>query len=115
MIIRQAELLPIDFGGLRIFDYTAQQPGSSSLALIDVPPGGRHRLAKSSRSDKYYYVMQGQLIFTLDGIEYELGAGDLCLVSRGHAFSYANYRDELVKLILVHTPTFDVQAEEFLE
>jgi mannose-6-phosphate isomerase-like protein (cupin superfamily) len=115
MIIRQARLHPINFDGLRIYDYTAEKPCSSSLALIDVPPGVHHRLAKSSRSDKYYYVVEGQLFFTLDGIEYNLGAGDFCLVSREHTFSYTNRGDKHTKLILVHTPAFKLEAEEFLD
>lgn len=115
MIIRQAALHSIDFDGMKIYDYTAEKTCSSSLAFIDVPPGIHHRLAKSSRSDKYYYVVAGKLFFSLDGIEYELGAGDFCLVLHGHVFSYANHGNEHTQFILVHTPRFELETEEFLD
>ncbi len=115
MIIHRNEILPIDFDGLKIYDYTAHLSASSSLAVIDVPPGGRHRSAKSGRSDKYYYVVQGQLVFTLDDVTCELEAGDFCWVPCGHTFSYTNATTESAKLILLHTPAFDLQAEQFVE
>ncbi len=115
MIIHQAEIQPIDFEGLKIYDYTGHLSASSSLALIDVPSGGRHRSAKSDRSDKYYFVIQGRLVFTLDDVTCELGAGDFCWVPRGHVFSYTNAEAEPARLILLHTPTFDLQTERFLE
>ena len=56
-------LKPIDFAGLRIFDYTAGFDLSSSLAIIEVPPGAHHAEAWSKRSDKYYLVIAGTIGF----------------------------------------------------
>ena len=42
MLVRGNALEALDFGGLRIFDYTAGADLSSSLAVIEVPPGVRH-------------------------------------------------------------------------
>lgn len=115
MIVRKNSLTPIDFGGLSIYDFTAGKQGSSSFAMIDVPSGARHPLAKSNRSEKYYYVVQGNICFQLEGVEYNLGEGDLCMVKQGQAFSYRNNMHETAQLILVHTPPFDLEAEVFLE
>ena len=49
MFIRGASISPIDFAGLRIFDYTAGNASSSSLAVIDVPAGAQHAVAWSKR------------------------------------------------------------------
>ena len=114
MLIRHDALSPIDFGGLSIFDYTAGHDVSSSLAVIDVPAGARHAEAWSERSDKYYLVIAGTLRFVLEGKQFELAAGDFCLVGKGRRFSYANESSSAVKLVLVHTPSFDLASERFV-
>jgi mannose-6-phosphate isomerase-like protein (cupin superfamily) len=88
MFVSGKALIPIDFPGLRIFDYTAGHDLSASLALIDVPAGGRHAEVWSKRSDKYC-VVAGAIRFTLDGEETELATGDFCLVPQGARFSYS--------------------------
>ena len=90
MIVPGDSIEPIEFDGLEIRDYTAGIDASSSFAVIEVPPGGRHREAYSQSSDKYYYVLAGSLRFTLDREERNLAAGDFCLVRQGQHFGYEN-------------------------
>lgn len=115
MLIRKSSLEPIDFDGLSIFDYTANADLGSSLATIDVPPGGRHPRAWSRRSDKYYFVTNGRVRFTIDDETSELTKGDFCFVRQGVVFSYENVSSEPAGLILVHTPAFELSAEVFVE
>jgi mannose-6-phosphate isomerase-like protein (cupin superfamily) len=115
MIIKKPDIEAFDFDGLAIRDYTAEQPVSSSVAEITVPAGIRHRRAWSRRSDKYYYVLEGNLSFTLDNRGVELSAGDLCVVRRGTRFSYENNTGTVARMLLVHTPSFDLTQEEFEE
>ncbi|MBN1579533.1 MAG: cupin domain-containing protein [Anaerolineae bacterium] len=114
MIVKRETLAAIDFNGLTIYDYTAGKETSSSFATILVPPGVRHAEAWSKRSDKYYYVISGQVAFALDGAEVNLCAGDFCLVRRGQRFWYENQAEETAILILVHTPNFDLASEVFV-
>jgi len=111
--IDKTSLAPIDFEGLKIFDYTAEKEISSSLAEIIVPPGGKHKRAFSKKSDKYYYIVSGQIQFTVDDEIYDLSAGDVCIIAKGQHFCYKNGSDEQAKLILIHTPRFDMGAEVF--
>jgi mannose-6-phosphate isomerase-like protein (cupin superfamily) len=83
--------------------------------MIQVAPGTRHPEAWSKRSDKYYYVVAGQIRFTLDGDEYDLKAGDFCLVRQGQHFWYQNKTSEPSILLLVHTPGFDLESEVLVE
>ncbi len=115
MVVTGKSLKPIDFAGLRIFDYTAGRDVSSSLAVIDVPPGAHHAAAWSKRSDKYYLVIAGAILFVLDGVETQLTPGDFCLVPQGSRFSYANPTTTPARLVLVHTPSFDLDSEVFVE
>jgi mannose-6-phosphate isomerase-like protein (cupin superfamily) len=105
---------PVDFDGLRIFDYTAGQPFDVSVAAVEVAPGARHAEAWSRRSDKYYVVGSGQVRFVLDGEPHTMKAGDFCFVKKGRRFSYSNEADEPATLVLVHAPSFDLQAEVFV-
>ena len=113
MWIRRQTLKPIDFEGVQIFDYTADAECSSSLAVIEVPAGAVHAQAWSMRSDKYYLVTRGEISFVLDGKAIQLGEGDFCLVEKGKRFSYRNGGSAPATLVLVHTPSFRLEAEVF--
>ena len=115
MVVTGRSLTPIDFAGLRILDYTAGRDLSASLAVIDVPSGARHAEAWSKRSDKFYLVVAGAILFVLDGVETELATDDFCLVPRGARFRYSNPATTPAKLVLVHVPTFDLHSEVFVE
>ncbi|MDE2889344.1 MAG: cupin domain-containing protein [Gemmatimonadota bacterium] len=113
MIVRSDAAKQITFDGLEIRDYTPGLDHSSSLAIIGVPPGVQHRNARSTRSDKYYYVIEGKIRFTLGSDEYHLEEGDFCLVQKGVLFGYRNDTEARAILSLVHTPGFDLSAEVF--
>ena len=115
MIKKYNSVNEIDFNGLRIFDYTNGLNTSSSFALIEVPPNTSHVEAWSRRSDKYYYIISGKLQFTLDETEYELSEKDLCIVRKGQHFSYRNDTNYLTVLILIHTPSFDLNSEVLIK
>jgi mannose-6-phosphate isomerase-like protein (cupin superfamily) len=115
MIVRRDAVELLIFNDLRIRDYTAGRDVSSSLATITVPPGVRHPEAWSRCSDKYYYVLAGQLRFGLDDEEHDLMAGDLGLVYQGRRFWYENQTSEPATLLLVHTPSFNLESEVFVE
>ena len=113
MILRGESVAPIEFDGLRILDYTAGLESSSSLAHIHAPPGARHALSWSTRSDKVYYVLSGPVHFYVEGEETVLGRGDVCIVPKGQRFWYENRSNAPVEMILVHTPSFRLEAERF--
>jgi mannose-6-phosphate isomerase-like protein (cupin superfamily) len=115
MKIPKGSLGQIDFEGLAIADYTAGKELSSSIAEIAVPPGARHPRAYSKKSDKYYYVVSGHLEFDVDGRSFGLAPGDVCIILKGQRFSYRNTSEQPAKLVLVHTPAFDLESEAFEE
>ena len=115
MIVKQSSVDPIDFDGLQILDYTSKLDSRSSFAVITVPPGTAHAESWSKRSDKYYYVVTGKVAFTLDGEQHVLSAGDFCVVLQGQHFSYLNRELKEAQICLVHTPSFDLKSEVFME
>jgi mannose-6-phosphate isomerase-like protein (cupin superfamily) len=115
MIIKHDEINPIEFDRLKIIDYTAGQDISSSFAEITVPADVSHKLSWSNRSDKYYYVVQGNVCFTINEKTDYLSTGDFCIVFKGERFSYKNTGSKEAVLILVHTPSFKLECEVFEE
>jgi len=115
MIVKHQEVNPIEFDNLRIIDYTAGQNHSSSFAEITVPVGVSHKLSWSNRSDKYYYVVEGDVTFTINEKTDNLSAGDFCIVPKGDRFRYTNASSKDAILILVHTPSFKLECEGFEE
>ncbi|SEM22685.1 hypothetical protein SAMN04489760_10745 [Syntrophus gentianae] len=53
MKIAKNSIVPFDFEGLQIIDYTSKTNRSSSIAEIMVLPGASHPKAYSNRSVKY--------------------------------------------------------------
>ncbi|MCU0822117.1 MAG: cupin domain-containing protein [Spirochaetes bacterium] len=113
MIIRREEIKAIDFKGLRIFDYTSRSNEKSSFAVIDVQPEVSHPLSWSKRSDKYYYILSGEIDFTINNNYYCLKQGDFCVIKIKDKFRYKNNTNEVVSLILIHTPGFELNEEVF--
>ena len=113
MIIKENDVEQFDFDGLRISDYTAKLNGNSSFATISVLPQISHKLSWSRRSCKYYYIVSGEIIFTVNDKEHVLSGGDLCVIKKGEKFKYKNKSNEIVKMILVHTPNFKLDQEIF--
>ncbi len=113
MLVRHGSIEAISFEGLRISDYTAGSESGASLALIEVAPGVTHPEAWSRRSDKYYLVVSGEVQFSLDGEAFALGPKDFCLVGQGKRFSYQNDGSAPALLVLVHSPSFDLESEVF--
>ena len=113
MMIKHSTVKPIAFEGLEIRDFTADKELSSSVAEILVPPGVRHRTSWSKRSDKFYYIVEGSISFVLGTQRLELAAGDCCVVPKGNRFNYRNNSGESAKVLLIHTPSFDLSEEVF--
>ena len=114
MLIRRDEAREFQFHGVTIRDYGAAVERSASVTTVEVPAGGRHPFAYSSRCEKLYSVIEGSVQFGVDGVVYKAGPGDLVVVPKGDVFRYGNWWDESAKMLLVHVPAFDLAAEHVL-
>jgi quercetin dioxygenase-like cupin family protein len=91
----------------------AQTGGDFSLMERTLPPGGRrppaHRHVNCSEA---FFVLDGQISFTLDGQDRTGGPGDFLLVPRGAAHSFGNASPEPARLLVLHAPAMDGYFEE---
>jgi mannose-6-phosphate isomerase-like protein (cupin superfamily) len=85
-----------------------------NLALItiqphrDGPPGHAH-----AAEDDAFYILEGELTFTVEGEEVVAGPGTFVLVPPGVHHTFANRGDEPVRLVNIHAPAgFDLRLEQ---
>ena len=78
------------------------QPGA------DGPPGHRH-----ADEDDSFYLLEGELTFTVEGEELVAAAGTFVLVPPGVHHTFANRGDAVARFVNVHAPAgFDLRLEE---
>ena len=91
----------------------AQTGGDFSLMERTLPPGGRrpppHRHVNCSEA---FFVLDGQITFTLDGNDLAGAPGDFLLVPRGAGHTFGNEGTEPARLLVLHAPAMDAYFEE---
>ena len=114
MLVRRAEAKEFGFHGVTVADYGATAEGTASVAMVDVSPGRHHPFAYSSRCEKLYLVMAGEVRVIVDGVLYRPKVQDLVIVPKGKVFRYENEGDGAARMLLAHVPAFDPEAEHLL-
>ena len=113
--ISSKNVKPFDFGGLKIRELTPGDLSGASIAEIAVAPGCSHQRARSNKSDKIYFCLQGAVSFRVEGQAVVLDNRDLLLIPKNEWFDYRNDQEETARLLLIHIPSFEIEAEAFAE
>ena len=84
-----------------------------NLAVITMQP---HRHGPETHvhadEDDAFYVLEGELTFTVDAEEVVAGAGTFVLVPPGVPHTFANRSDDVARVLNVHAPAgFDLRLE----
>jgi mannose-6-phosphate isomerase-like protein (cupin superfamily) len=84
-----------------------------NLALITLQP---HRdgpgLHVHATEDDSFFILEGELTFTVDEDEVVAGPGTFVLVPPGVPHTFANRGDDVVRMVNVHAPAgFDLRLE----
>jgi len=112
---KYADSAPFDFKGLQIRELTPEDMKGASVAEIEVAVGVSHPRARSSKCDKLYVCIEGAVSFQVEGEPVALVPKDVLFIPKNTWFSYKNQTTETARLLLVHVPGFDLEAEEFGE
>ena len=83
-------------------------PGDSNgqlaaFHLVAPPMSGPPRHVHS-REDEWFYVLDGELVFEVDGERHTVGAGGSVWLRRGVVHAYQNFTDRDARLLIVTTP-----------
>ena len=71
--------------------------------LVAPPMSGPPRHVHS-REDELFYVLQGELVFELDGERHTVRAGDTVYVRRGVVHTYQNFTTSDARILIATTP-----------
>ncbi len=81
---------------------------NASAAYFEVT--GSHGRGKSNRSDRVYLVLDGEGEFDIDGKTAKVTKTDVVIVPKNTPYDY-KATNEMMKLFLVHTPSYDPDFE----
>jgi quercetin dioxygenase-like cupin family protein len=89
--------------------YTVKAAGEDTggaFALVEalVPPGGGPPPHVHSREDEAFYVLEGELLFHVDGRDIAAGAGTWVTLARGSLHHFRNVGDRPARMLIVVTP-----------
>jgi quercetin dioxygenase-like cupin family protein len=68
------------------------------------PPMSGPPLHVHTREDEWFYVLEGELVFELDGERRTVGRGGSVFLRRGVVHRYQNFTDQDARLLIVTTP-----------
>jgi quercetin dioxygenase-like cupin family protein len=78
--------------------------GRSAVFHLDAPPMTGPPLHVHGREDEFFYVLEGELVFEVDGICHTVRAGGSVGLLRGTPHRYQNFTDQTARLLIVTTP-----------
>lgn len=75
----------------------------AAFHLVAPPLSGRPRRVHS-REDEWFYVLEGELVFEIEGTRHTVGAGGSVWLRRGVVHAYHNFTATDARLLIVTTP-----------
>jgi len=93
-------------GGLMTFKATSEETGGAFLLFEDRMTGGKVTpLHVHVQEDETFYVLEGELLIHIDGVEHRVGAGGMAMIPRGipHAFKVASAAARVLTLLVPGT------------
>jgi quercetin dioxygenase-like cupin family protein len=105
---------PLDIFGAEVLVKlgSADSNGAAVVFYEDVPPMSGPPLHRHSREDEWFYVLDGEITFEIDGQRTVLQAGGSAFAPRGTAHTLKNFRDSSAKMLVMLTPG---GIQQFLE
>lgn len=97
---------PSDSAPLRVLDDTLQlllrfedSPHGMAAMTVAVPPGSGVPPHRHGAEEEGYFVLEGELLLTLDGQEHRLRVGDFAHIPPGTLHGYRNLGSDVVRFL----------------
>ena len=82
--------------------------GDLSLMERTLPPGGRRPPAhRHTNCSEAYFVLDGQVLVTVEDQDLPVGPEGFVLVPRGTAHTFGNVSGQPARLLVIHAPAMD--------
>ena len=78
--------------------------GRYAVFHLEAPPMSGPPLHVHAREDEFFYVLEGELVFEIDGISNVVRAGGSVGLLRGTPHRYQNFTQQNARLLIVTTP-----------
>jgi quercetin dioxygenase-like cupin family protein len=97
---------PLNIVGEETLVKVSAQDSDGTLAFFHlvVPPMSGPPLHVHTREDELFYVLEGEIVFELDGERHTVGAGDTVYLRRGVVHAYQNFTTSDARLLIATTP-----------
>lgn len=82
----------------------ADSDGLLSFFHLDAPPMSGPPRHVHSREDELFYVLEGDLVFELDGEQHTVSTGGTVYLRRGIVHAYQNFTERPARLLIATTP-----------
>jgi len=104
----------VGWKGWNAWPYSKNTDFANASALyIEVTT--HHGKVKSKKSDRVYYVIEGEGRFIINNEEFPVQKNDVLIVPKNTPYDYYAKKRTTLRLFLVHLPAFDPEAEVKLE
>lgn len=77
---------------------------AAAVVQFTVPKFAGPPLHRHSREDEWFYVLEGQITWEVDGQRHSGGAGSSAFAPRGTAHAFQNFHDETARILVMVTP-----------
>src|SRR3954469_5131690 len=86
---------------------SAENRGTGAIAPVEVqvPPGGGPPPHIHRREDEAFYVLEGELLFHVDGRSIAVGAGFWVTLARGSLHHFKNVGNRTARMLILVTPS----------
>lgn len=82
----------------------ADSDGQLAFFQLLAPPMSGPPRHVHSREDELFYVLEGELVFELDGQRFPVEAGGTVFLRRGVVHAYQNFTERDARLLIATTP-----------
>lgn len=97
---------PLNIVGEKTLVKVSAEDSDGMLAFFHLvaPPMSGPPLHVHTREDELFYVLEGELVFELDGKRHTVRAGDTVYLRRGVVHAYQNFTSADARLLIATTP-----------
>ena len=81
--------------------------GGAAVFHLTVPPMSGPPLHRHSREDEWFYVLDGEIVFEVDGVRTVMQRGGSAFAPRGTVHAFQNFTSATGKMLVMTTPGTD--------